>query len=104
MFNENRQFIVRNFEVFLEAGLGTQTGQGADPIVMMRQSNDGGKTWLPERKKSAGKVGDYTKRVRYRQCGLSRDKVWEISMSDPIPWRLIDAFYNNDVPQQGGGA
>lgn len=100
LFNENRQFQVRRLELFLESGLGTQTGQGVNPTVMMRSSDDGGKTWLPERTSSAGKVGEYGKRVYWLRCGISRDRVYEFSVSDPIPWRFIDCFYNNDAPQQ----
>jgi hypothetical protein len=30
--------------------------------------------------------------VRKTQLGRARKRVWELSWTDPIPWRIIDAF------------
>jgi hypothetical protein len=50
------------------------------------------KTWSSERLASAGKQGDYDRQIAWTQCG-SAEKLWvpEISVSDPIPWRLSGA-------------
>lgn len=90
----NRQPIA-NFEVLMEPGLGTQTGQGSDPQVMGRFSIDGGKTWGNERMCGVGRVGEYTRRAFWNRHGAPYMWVPEISMTDPIPWRIIDALYNN---------
>jgi hypothetical protein len=80
-------------EILLEAGLGTSTGQGADPTVMLRLSNDGGRTWGNERTASAGRMGAYTARVLWWRLGMARDRVFEVTVSDPIVnWRLIAAY------------
>ena len=63
-----------------------------NPQVTLRSSNDGGKTWGNERSVSAGAQGDYRTRVRFRRLGISRDRVFEMSVTDPIPWRVVDAF------------
>lgn len=65
---------------------------GRDPMINMRQSKDGGHTWGNERSVGAGKAGEYTKRVIFRRLGRARDCVYEISMSDPIPWRIVGAY------------
>ncbi len=90
--SENKRIFYSSFELDLEPGLGTQTGQGADPLVMMRMSDDGGKTWGAERMRSAGKVGKYAQRVRWNRLGTARRRVFEVSGSDPIPWRLTNAY------------
>lgn len=87
------------FEVLCETGLGLQVGQGADPQMMMRYSDDAGHTWSNERLASAGRTGEYRKRVYWDRCGVSRHRVFEVSATDPVPWRLINAFLNN---RQGG--
>jgi hypothetical protein len=97
LFGEHRQFPIRQLEVFLEAGLGTRTGQGAAPRVALRNSDDGGKTWSIERTASAGRMGAYGTRVRWTRLGRSSNRVFEVTCSDPIPWRLMDAFVNHDV-------
>lgn len=99
-FNENRQFPHRRVEVLLEPGLGTQTGQGQSPKITMSASNDGGKTYLPERTASGGAIGAYGTRAYWLNNGISRNRAYKFVMSDPISWRLIDGFVNNDQPIQ----
>jgi hypothetical protein len=63
-----------------------------DPVVMLRCSNDGGKTWIFEQMRSAGKMGEYTKRIRWHRLGSARRRVFEVSVSAPIPWRMVGAY------------
>ncbi len=97
ILNENYAVPFSQLEVLLESGLGLQgAGLGSDPKVMMRYSSDGGHTWSNERLASAGKTGNYRQRVRWKRLGVGRERVFEISVSDPIVnWRVIDAFVNN---------
>lgn len=101
LFAENRQVLVRVLEVFVEMGLGTSTGQGVDPMIMVETSDDGGKTYGRQRQGSVGKIGQYQKRLRFTRMGLPRDRVHRVTATDPIPWRVIDAFINNE---SGAGA
>lgn len=80
------------FELDLEPGLGLTTGQGSNPQVALRYSNDGGKTWGPEIWRSAGARGDYGKRVRWNRMGQARRRVFEVVVTDPIPWSLTNAY------------
>lgn len=103
IFNERRQMPIRNIEVYLEAGLGNATGAGSDPMIMWQTSDDGGKTWGNERQVSAGKIGQYARRVRLWKMGKPRDRVNRMTVSDPImSWRIIDAYVNNDVAAERG--
>src|SRR5262249_41933529 len=53
-----QQWIFHNqLQVDVETGLGLQSGQGSDPKLMLRWSDDGGKTWSNEYMASAGKAG-----------------------------------------------
>ena len=92
LMNENRLNFYAQFELDLETGLGTATGQGQDPVIMMRYSNDGGKTWSNEVTAEAGATGEYYKRAIWNRCGAGRKRVFEVSTSDPVPYRLIGAF------------
>jgi hypothetical protein len=81
-----------------------QATAGADPQVMLRLSNDGGKTWISEVWRSAGKVGEYLRRVRWNRLGVARRRVFEVSVTDPVPWRLTGAYIESDASQEGKGA
>lgn len=88
-----RQFLIIDaFELLMEVGLGLASGQGSDPMVSLAKSVDGGQTWSAPRSKSVGPVGAFTTRPIWRQFGRGDDWVFELTGSDPIPVRLLDAF------------
>lgn len=92
LVNELKRITYPAFELDLEPGLGNIVPPGDDPQVMMRASNDGGKTWGNERLRSAGRIGEYGRRVRWNRCGQGRRRVFEVTVTDPIPWRLTNAY------------
>ena len=77
-----------------ETGVGLNAGQCSDPQVMMRWSDDGGHTWSNERWVSMGAIGAYGKRAIWRRLGMTqkiRDRVYEISGTDPVPVYIMGA-------------
>lgn len=65
------------------------------PKFMLRYSKDGGQTWSTERQLSAGFSGNTSLRMIARRLGRvwgTRGIVFELSTSDPIPWRVVDAY------------
>lgn len=68
-----------------------------DPMINLRWSDDSGHTWSNEYSVGAGQAGEYKKRVVWRRLGRSRDRIYEVSVSDPIPWRLIDAYLEASI-------
>jgi hypothetical protein len=90
--SEERRMFYNKLQVDMDVGEGLTTGQGSDPQVMLRVSDDGGRTWGSERWASAGKIGEYKTRVIWFRLGSARDRVFEVSVSDPIPWRLVGAY------------
>jgi hypothetical protein len=102
--SSKQRLIVSRLQVRVETGLGLPVGQGSDPQVMLRTSQDG-KTWGSERMASAGKIGEYALRCAWTRLGSS-DKLWvpEISVSDPIPWRIAGAELDGSGFQQAQAA
>jgi hypothetical protein len=92
----NQQQIVYfdNLELLMETGIGLVTGDAQDtnPVVMLRWSDDFGRTWGPELQMSAGTVGAYQTIVKAWGLGSGRGRVYEVSVSAAVPWRIIDAF------------
>lgn len=79
-------------------GLGPQppltdgSGNPRPPLAMLRWSNDRGSTWSNSHAVSAGFAGQYTHRSIWRRLGRARYRVYELSMTDPIPWCIVDAY------------
>jgi hypothetical protein len=90
-----------SFQLDMETGVGTSgTGQGTDPKVMMRWSDDGGHSWSNEQWVSCGKIGEYRTRAIWRRLGMSRDRVYEVSITDPVKAVLIGA----ELDVEGGAS
>lgn len=85
-----RQYF-HELQIQFQPGVGLSTGQGQDPQAMLRWSNDGGSTWSNEYWTSIGKQGKYLNRAIWRRLGFSRDKVFEVSISDPVKAVIISA-------------
>lgn len=78
----------------IEAGVGLVTGQGSDPEVMLRWSDDGGHTWSNEHWVKIGKIGEYGRRAIWRRLGMTqklRDRVYEVSATDPVKVAIMGA-------------
>jgi hypothetical protein len=67
-----------------EAGVGLTVGQGSDPVLMLRWSDDGGHTWGSLQDMRMGKIGEFKHRAELSMLGMARDRVFEISISDPV--------------------
>jgi len=80
-----------SFQIQFQPGVGLTTGQGDDPQAMLRWSNDGGSTWSNEHWVSIGKIGQYANRALWRRLGWSRDRIFEVAISDPIKAVVISA-------------
>jgi hypothetical protein len=64
------------------------------PLVYLRWSDDGGHTWSSAQSRDAGQAGQYKTRVVWRRLGRARIRTYEVSCSEPIPVRFIDAYVN----------
>src|SRR6516164_8495149 len=85
----------------LQTGLSVQYGRlvidtpqapTREPQVMLRWSDDGGHSWSMEYLCGAGGQGDFLRRIEWRRLGRSRDRIYELSVSDPIAWPVVDAY------------
>lgn len=85
--NTLRRTTHHSLQLDCETGVGLNDGQGSDPQVMLRWSDDGGHTWSNEHWQGMGKIGKYGTRTIWRRLGMTtklRDRVYEISGTDPV--------------------
>ena len=96
--NEMQWIPYAEFTADFDTGEGPQppltdgNGNPRQPQAMLRWSDDRGATWSNEHIADCGFAGEYKTRVIWRRLGRSRYRVWELSVSDPIPWALVDAY------------
>lgn len=102
--SEAQRLKVGRFEVILQNGIATQTGQGAAPVVMLDVSHDA-VTWSNQRMCNTGLAGDTIHRVFWLRNGAST-LLWvpRITVSDPIPWRIIAAEFEGTGVRGSGRA
>ena len=104
--NQEGQFaqdplIIRAAEVltitpFEELIIGQQANINAltvttNPQAMLRWSNDGGSTWSNEHWSNIGQLGKYQNRIIWRRLGWSRDRIFEVVVTDPIKAVIVSA-------------
>lgn len=92
--NSLNRIFYNKFQLDMETGVGldgASTVQGHDPQVMLQFSDDAGHTWGNEAWSSAGKIGEYKKRVIWRRLGKSRDRIFRIAITDPVKVAIIGA-------------
>jgi hypothetical protein len=66
----------------------------APPQAMLRWSDDGGHTWSSEHWTSMGRIGEYGHRTIWRRLGMTlklRDRVYEVSGTDPVKLAIVGA-------------
>lgn len=91
VYNGGGRVFHQSFEIMAETGVGTVTGAGSDPQITLEMSDDSGRTWRTAATKSLGLLGEYRSRVRWERLGSSRDRVYRVSISDPVKVVLADA-------------
>lgn len=92
--NNLKRTVNHSLQLDVESGVGLNLGQGSDPQVMLRFSDDGGHTWGNEHWRTMGALGEYGRRVIWRRLGTTlklRDRVLEVSGSDPVKIAIMGA-------------
>lgn len=89
---DHRSITVKSFELIMKAGVGTLTGQGQDPKMMLSWSKDGGQTYTSERTKDLGKMGATTSRVLWRNGPTTKTALSpRVRITDPVPRDIVGA-------------
>lgn len=96
--NELKWVYYPGLTVDFATGLGPQPplqdggGNPRPPQAMLRWSDNGGSTWSNQHIRDCGFAGEYDTRVQWLRLGRARRRVFELTVSDPIPWCITDAY------------
>lgn len=97
IYEQDYGWIIHNrLQIDIEAGVGLNVGQGIDPKVYLDWSDDGGHEWSSQHGASMGAMGKYTSRLRWNRLGRARDRVYRITISDPVKRVILGAALNPD--------
>lgn len=89
---ENRERLFHSsLQVEFAPGVGLQVGQGVNPQAMMRFSDDAGASFGTIRTTTIGAAGRFKNRAMWRRLGQARDRVYEVSISDPVRRDIVGA-------------
>ena len=95
---ENERIYHASLELEMDRGVGPipaltdGLGNNRGPQVVLRWSDNGGRTWSNEYARDYGQAGKYGARVIWRRLGQSRGRVYEVACTDPTPCRIVDAY------------
>lgn len=89
-WNAGNRFSIHSFMADVEVG---RAPAGVEPELMLRVARDG-ETLGNIRTRSLGTIGEYTRRVIWRNCGQARKPVFELFMTDNAELTINSAVAN----------
>ena len=82
---------MRHYALWLDAKVGVGNTDVTDPQISLRFRDENG-AWSHEKLRSLGKIGDHMNKIVWRRLGRSRDRVYELKVTDPCNAVLIDSY------------
>lgn len=94
---EQRFMFHHRLQIDIEAGVGLVSGTGSDPQIQLRWSDDGGHVWSSWHYADVGsfaaigEIGEYKRRAIWNRLGQSRDRIYQVQITDPVKRVIIGA-------------
>lgn len=101
--NLNRMFY-KLLEVDFQFGVGlvndgTNPSNAVSPRAVLEISNDGGQTWSNPIYAQMGQIGRWNTRARWARLGSSRDRIFRVTISDPVKVQMLSAMLDVEIGQ-----
>lgn len=88
-----RYVTVSALEFDMKRGVGTISGDDANPVAWLRYSKDGGNTWsVHPDYPSLGRLGEHFVRIRFDRLGTSREFDFELNISHSVDVEIGGAY------------
>lgn len=71
-------------KLWIDMQTGVGLNAGSDPQLLLEWSDDGGHSFPNRLLVSMGKIGERRARANFRRLGKSRDRVWRVTITDPV--------------------
>lgn len=97
----NRMFF-KLFEVDFQFGVGLVNNgvnptNAVNPRVTLETSKDGGSTWSNPMFAQLGRIGQWQTRARWARLGSSRDRIFRVTVSDPVKVHMLSAMVDVEI-------
>ena len=100
---DGNMLFINELVVDMETGIGLVSGQGSDPVIGLRISKDGGRTFGVMKPKKLGKLGKFKKRAWWRRLGGATDFVLELTMTDPVKFTVVHGSVTTSQKEGANG-
>lgn len=90
--DEDKRIRYNSLDIGVESGVGTQSGDDADPQISLRLSKDGARTWSNPYTKSFGKVGQYQTKVTFRRLGIADQMTFRIRITSRVKVAITGSY------------
>lgn len=99
LHNDGGTIFMSSLEFLMEVGVGLATGQGSNPKMILDWSDDDGRTWCTNPEiLYLGQLGEYNKTVRATELGSFTNRIFRITIIDPVKRVIVSA-----IPKVAGG-
>ncbi len=92
LVDEGKRIRYNTLEIGFETGVGLANGQGSNPLVSLRLSKDGARTWSTSYTTSIGRMGAYLTEVSFRRLGVARQMTFRINISDQVKVAICGSY------------
>ncbi|WP_186184480.1 packaged DNA stabilization protein [Burkholderia gladioli] len=89
--SDGNRVLFRQFIADMQVGAG-MPDDSRDPLLSLRWSDDRGATWGNRITASMGRRGEFRTSIQYQRLGYARDRVFELSWSEPVATALNGAW------------
>jgi hypothetical protein len=97
MFKNFARMSLSKFVVVMDTGVGIATGQGIDPQLVGRFSDNGGKTYTDELWQPIGAEGSFLTEVFWTKIGgKARSFIARLNYSEPTKFQIAGAFVETE--------
>jgi hypothetical protein len=88
-----REIQADSFHLDIQSGVGIETGQGSDPELVIRFTDDLGVTWSHDAYVSVGKIGETFKQITLNRQGTipPAGRIYELDYSEPTEFAVLGA-------------
>ncbi len=93
---EHNQIRFSSVVLEVESGVALASGNGSAPVVEMRYSDNGGRTWsssaVASMGLSMGLIGEFNTILEWHKLGTARSRIFEFKVTDPVKVVFINAY------------
>jgi hypothetical protein len=90
--DEDKRIRYNSLDIGVESGVGTQSGDDANPLISLRLSRDGARTWSNPYTKPIGRVGKYQTKVTFRRLGIADQMTFRIRITARVKVAITGSY------------